>query len=571
MIRATALGLLSYFLLNSSLLANDLPKVLLLNSYHPQYLWTQQLTKGVEDTLADTVPLENLHIKYLNARRFIDDEEHEMKQLKLMKYEFNHFKPDIIITFDDAAYQLLLKDKLNLFNDIPAVFGGVNIYDPIEKASRPNTTGIVEGQAIEENFLLIRRLHPQLNRIVVFGDRTGLGFHLLTQAEKIAAKLKQQAAFQPVTFDFRDLYHFPTLEAEFKVPRDNSAIFVLAIHKTLNQDYFSYEHELPKLNKFLNVPLYGMWGALMLGKGTVGGYMNDPYIHGSNVAKIALDILAGKNADDIAVVPNAMFKPQLDHIELKRFGVEPGRLPGDARVINVPESFFEKHKVVLQVFGGLCLVLFFVIATLSVNIRQRSQIQRDLKRFNKELEEKVKERTQELHKRNSQLEKAAAKMQQFAYEDSLTHLGNRRAAAEELTGLLKRHSYTKQALSIALVDIDFFKQVNDNYGHDAGDQVLIQIAILMKSVLRPLDGAFRWGGEEFLVTLPEATWENAAKVCERLRNAISEHPFDIPETITVSIGVSQMEAGDTLDGLITRADQLLYQAKANGRDQVIFV
>lgn len=161
--------------------------------------------------------------------------------------------------------------------------------------------------------------------------------------------------------------------------------------------------------------------------------------------------------------------------------------------------------------------------------------------------------------------------------NSLTY----QAVHDQLTGLYNRHkieSFMDQevarctrygsAFSLIIFDLDHFKSINDRFGHNEGDEVLSGVAYLVNKGLRESEIAGRWGGEEFLIILPETSLELAIPVAERLRGTIESHRFSIPERITVSIGIAAFNQGDTPHDIIQRADAALYSAKAAGRNCV---
>ena len=126
-------------------------------------------------------------------------------------------------------------------------------------------------------------------------------------------------------------------------------------------------------------------------------------------------------------------------------------------------------------------------------------------------------------------------------------------------------------LTVLLLDLDHFKRINDNYGHDAGDSVLIETAVRMKSMLRLPDMVARWGGEEFLIVLPNTPLDGALLAAEKIRSRIADTPFYINGQalrVTASLGVAQSVAGSNVESLLVRVDQALYVAKARGRDHV---
>jgi diguanylate cyclase (GGDEF)-like protein len=157
--------------------------------------------------------------------------------------------------------------------------------------------------------------------------------------------------------------------------------------------------------------------------------------------------------------------------------------------------------------------------------------------------------------------------------DHLTGLFNRRFLMEALDKEVQRSSRKGGNLSILILDIDHFKNVNDTYGHLQGDAVLQKVALQLQKELRNYDIAARYGGEEFIAVLPDATIAEAAFVAERIRASIQTSKFNGALSqlcLTVSLGVAlySPEDGTTVDGFIKRADDALYRAKANGRNKV---
>ncbi|MCL1146886.1 GGDEF domain-containing protein [Shewanella marinintestina] len=150
----------------------------------------------------------------------------------------------------------------------------------------------------------------------------------------------------------------------------------------------------------------------------------------------------------------------------------------------------------------------------------------------------------------------------------LTGLANRLELDTRLNCEIERCRRLKYPLSIILADLDHFKKVNDNYGHLFGDKCLIQVSEILTNNTRELDTAGRWGGEEFLILCPETNLDNAIDLAEACRAIIEQHRFAEGPHVTVSLGVTTLIADDTLEALINRADQALYNAKTRGRNRV---
>jgi two-component system cell cycle response regulator len=171
-----------------------------------------------------------------------------------------------------------------------------------------------------------------------------------------------------------------------------------------------------------------------------------------------------------------------------------------------------------------------------------------------------------------ELDVQAARLEAIAYTDELTRVHNRRFVGGQLSAQVASATRHGRSLAVVLVDLDRFKPVNDEYGHDAGDRVLAAVAERMGSRLRREDVLGRWGGEEFLVLLPDTDAGGAVQAAEDLREAVGGAPIRwhaTPLSITVSAGVAVRVPGETPEQLVRRADEALYAAKRGGRDQVV--
>ncbi len=169
------------------------------------------------------------------------------------------------------------------------------------------------------------------------------------------------------------------------------------------------------------------------------------------------------------------------------------------------------------------------------------------------------------------------RIEKSAATDQLTSLMNRQAFDFVFANALLDSERSRQPMCVALIDIDFFKKVNDKHGHLVGDHVLKEIAMIAKRSLRESDVICRWGGEEFLFLLKNCTLEKATSIAENLRSTIASNDFsrttDLARnrlSITVSMGVAQCKDKETEDSVFERADVALYQAKENGRNSVYF-
>ncbi|MFL6796918.1 MAG: PleD family two-component system response regulator [Xanthobacteraceae bacterium] len=163
---------------------------------------------------------------------------------------------------------------------------------------------------------------------------------------------------------------------------------------------------------------------------------------------------------------------------------------------------------------------------------------------------------------------------EMAVTDALTGLYNRRYMETHVAALVHQASSRGKPLSVLVLDIDYFKSINDAYGHDAGDDVLREFAVRIRKSIRGIDLACRYGGEEFVVVMPEADLAVASVVAERLRRSIATEPFLMQQgsravEVTISIGMAALATGENASSVLKRADQALYRAKRDGRNRVV--
>jgi len=164
---------------------------------------------------------------------------------------------------------------------------------------------------------------------------------------------------------------------------------------------------------------------------------------------------------------------------------------------------------------------------------------------------------------------------EMAITDALTGLFNRRYMETHLSALVEQAASRGKPIAVLVLDIDFFKSINDGHGHDAGDDVLREFALRVRKSIRNIDLACRYGGEEFVIVMPETDMGVATMVAERLRRRIAGEPFPIQQgmrllDVTLSIGIAALNGeGDNAAAMLKRADQALYRAKRDGRNRVV--
>jgi len=164
---------------------------------------------------------------------------------------------------------------------------------------------------------------------------------------------------------------------------------------------------------------------------------------------------------------------------------------------------------------------------------------------------------------------AQKKLEHYSVTDALTQLFNRHRLDQVLSEETKRFNRYGHAFSVILIDLDYFKSINDTWGHQAGDDTLKKVAWELKATIRNVDIAGRWGGEEFLIICPNTELNGASMLADKLRKAIELLDFDGKFSATASIGVVTNRAEESYNKLLVRADKALYKAKSEGRNRVV--
>ncbi len=169
------------------------------------------------------------------------------------------------------------------------------------------------------------------------------------------------------------------------------------------------------------------------------------------------------------------------------------------------------------------------------------------------------------------MDKISKKLEDISLIDTLTNVYNRRGIYKYIKKTMLQAKETHSKFSLLLLDIDHFKKINDTYGHLAGDQVLKDTALIIKNTIRKSDIIARWGGEEFLILLPNTTKEESFDIAEKIRKNIKSKQYNFFKdkvSVTVSIGISEDNRSCKIDNIVGEADKNMYIAKESGRDRV---
>lgn len=400
---------------------------------------------------------------------------------------------------------------------------------------------------------IIPRVAPQVKKVVVIGDRTERIQESIQELRKVAAEYQNQ-----LSFEYWENLSYDEMYRQAAQLRTGSAIFLLPTYHDRNDDRQRPVDIARKLVATTQVPIFTNWEGIVV-SGVAGGYV----VSAERIGRAIADILM-QRTPDVAGIPGYLF----DDGAVQRFQLR--NIPPTAQILNRPQSVIQQYLWQILAGGALIVVEGILISALVVSLRSRRQTLCALNDERHLLEARVLQRTLELSIANTKLE-------QLATTDPLTGIGNRRRMTEQINKELERSRRFKHPLALLMVDIDHFKKVNDTHGHEAGDHAIVAVAHALAGGMRSIDMASRFGGEEFVLLMPETDIDVASHAAERLRAEVATLRIagDKGERIalTISIGVAASYPDgvtpDSASSLLSRADKALYQAKHAGRDRVI--
>jgi len=237
---------------------------------------------------------------------------------------------------------------------------------------------------------------------------------------------------------------------------------------------------------------------------------------------------------------------------------------GESEKFRIP--IFGKEKTIVEMVGKIINIGDLFILIFKKILESRNKVVEKISAMNDEMVDL----SRELNKKNIELERTKKRIEKIMKTDPLTKLLNRRDLYTFLNEEIDKYKRFGYPVVLMMMDLDHFKEINDNYGHDKGDLVLQAFSNLIKKSIRKKDMAFRFGGEEFLVILTETDLESGRQIAERIRLNQREYSnSEIPEIPTVSIGLTAYgNEKDSMKKVLKRVDEALYLAKNNGRNRI---
>ena len=532
-------------------------RILVLMSLDVTYPYVKSKVDGLAYEGARSPESVILDIQTLEDRRFNNPEQlHQFYSQKARQFAIS--KPDVIaVTGSPVIFSFYNQYVYPLMPDVPMV-GETRITPPDHK---PEAYSFIE---YHQNMPRTIEMALQLSKprtVYLIGDATHpgsvLGMDLVEQ---------NFPADTGVTIKRLDMPFAELIDSLPHLPRDAVGFYNLIFSDGQGR-LMVPETALATIAESAPFPIYA-FHETMVGSGATGGIVAKGEDVGIAMVKESLTALFVGPFQPPRIVP-APSTALFDWHYLDRFGINPDHLPADAEMLNRQPRVLDVYFV--EIIATLIVITMqaILVSMLVIYARQKRQLSNELKAVNLELEDRIDERTAQLVNANEKLVRKEKEITHLMLTDPLTNIPNRRCFEDEVSREFSRSERSNNDFCIGICDIDFFKQVNDDFGHDVGDQILVEVADTIQSTIRHADFVARWGGEEFVIMFIESDVESAYAIGERVRKKVRKLIFKgVDRPVTISIGLAQRHAGDQFRDLFKRADNALYTAKREGRDQV---
>lgn len=510
--------------------------------------------------------------EYLGLANYVNDESYLADTAKYFQAKYMKRQPDLIIAGGELAHFFTMHGN--------AMFPGVPIILPLNRSGMLDREVLArfgfirwsDANFYERNIEIILQTRPFTQKIYIVVGDSDEERRIVGQLERVISQYDQKIEFSVMNKLSSEQMLKPIRNAG-----EDSAVLFIRWTTDAEGENFIPAQVLQRICREAKIPVYAT-SVHLLGSGIVGGFLRDFEMTGRNMAELGLRALHGEKISGIyeSVLP---VQYAFDWRQLKKWGIDQDKLPQNSKIEYREYSAWELYKS--YIIGAIVLIILEtgLVFALLINLVRRRKAENELMRLNMSQEERIFVRTQELMESNDQLKATKEQLEELNCQldltsrtDSLTGLYNRRHLEEKILEEYERYLGTGAEFAVAIADIDFFKNVNDNYGHDIGDCLLKSISEDIKKQVRKYDTIARWGGEEFLLLLPTTNLVQAVELAERIRRTIEDRKYTYENrvlSVTVTVGVSIIGSSDAVDAIFKKADIALYHGKRAGRNCVI--
>lgn len=341
--------------------------VLVLNSYHDGYSWSDAEMQGITDIMGREASIE-VHIEYMDTKR-CQDASYLRQLADIYKHKYSKVRPRIILAADNDAMDFLRQYRKSLFPGIPVVFLGINDYEDSMIAGMSPITGVIEEADYAGTIELALQLRPKARRVVVISDHTTTGQAHESAVRKIVPKFSDRVAFEHLCLG--DMT-FSQLLSKLKNLNDESVVILLSHFTDKEGRRYSQQQSLELIVRNSGAPVFVVTDS-RVNQGVVGGHVVNGYQQGRLAGEIALRIVHGEKADRIPVIRQSPNAYMFDFAGLAHWDISQAKLPPESIVLNKPVTFYENHSYVIWTTTIIIIVLSVAVVVLTGNILRRRQ------------------------------------------------------------------------------------------------------------------------------------------------------------------------------------------------------
>ena len=520
-------------------------RVLFLCSYTPTYFTYDTQVRGLNKGLYRKGI--EYDVVYMDAKSYSSESDiihfHDFLKSRLEK----RHDYEAVILGDDDALKFALKYQDELFPGLPMVFFGVNDLELAKKAAQnPLITGFFEDTHLEDTLDLAIKLFPSARRVVALHDTSAAG------AADIAMFLSYRNKYPE--YKFIDLNTDSMTQKDLislleELPEDAILIY-MTCYSDKEGNLYSMLARTNMIVKHVPVPIFRNYVGGE-GRGILGGTYMDFEEQCYKAASTLSAVLAGEDISQIPLDTDSPKRTAFDYGIMKKYNLDLSLLPENTVLYNKPEDFFRHYRRIIPPIILLVVFLFliFVSARISAVIERKSNA--------------------ELRASHDELKKSQEQLRYQAEYDEVLNIYNRRTAME----YIRREFTQSQVYSTVMIDIDGFKDLNENYGHQVADSILQYLVAVFMGLGRDSGDDWllaRYGGDEFLIVIPREHLDINSPTTEKILTSIRA-PIPLGDetiAITASMGISNSDGITVPEQHIINAEVAMYEAKDRGRNGV---
>ncbi|NLK45570.1 MAG: GGDEF domain-containing protein [Treponema sp.] len=506
-------------------------KILVVNTYNPSFPWASSFNLGLQQTAEKSAGKLELFFEDLDITRF-SSEEDQQNFARYVTAKYENYPIEGIVGNSDHACAFIEK-YLHFAETLPKAYYTSSLTRPSKNTL---CLDFEYNETIPKTWNFMSNVQPKISSVFIVAGESLLTENVYNEFLKVVPSNIPIELYKDFTFQ--------ELKDKLSTLDRTTGVFFLPLTKDRNGTPAIPKKLLADLTQISSAPIYTSWETLS-GTGCVGGEM-------LSAQKMAQELLAGLQQyikTETFHTSYSISLPIVDWTAIEKYSLVKEAIPSDALILHKPVPFYITHAKAILILVNILLAAFiFILLTSSILI---------IRAYRK------------LRKTNEDLAEARKKAEELFLYDTLTGLFNRRGIEPRIEYELNRKKRFGGSVSLLMVDIDFFKHVNDTYGHDIGDNVLVKVSETLLDHRRSTDLVSRWGGEEFLILLADTEENRAILIAEKIRIACSNIRFSETNNITVSIGVAEVKQDESFESWFKRTDTALYTAKNSGRNKTV--